>query len=133
MMEDPQKSLKELADIESLAEEILVDKAEIVALDARRNETRMGFRALTKTKKKKAWVAVGPLLIRMSTEKAKDLLQKDQLKSDTQVNKLRSNLKVKVNKLRDLEYQDPVPGFDLRALDKEEFSAVGQALGRRST
>uniref|UniRef100_A0A224Y0S2 Putative p53 and dna damage-regulated protein n=1 Tax=Panstrongylus lignarius TaxID=156445 RepID=A0A224Y0S2_9HEMI len=131
-MENPLNSLKELTGIESLAEEILVDKAEIVALDARRNETRMGLRALTKTNKKKAWVAVGPLLIRLPVDKAKNLLQKDQIKSDTEVNKLRSNLKVKVNKLRDLEYQDPVPGFNLRALGKEEFSAIGQALGRHT-
>ncbi|KAK9507595.1 hypothetical protein O3M35_007418 [Rhynocoris fuscipes] len=130
-MDNPLKSINDLTCIEALAEEILVDRAEIVALDGRRNETRMGLRALTKMKKN-AWVAVGPLMIRMPVDKATEILKTDQNKTDTEVNKLRSNLKVKVNKLRDLEYQDPIPGFNLKALDRTEFSAVGQALGRHA-
>ena len=56
----------------------------------------------------------------------------DQVEADVEINKLRSNLKVKVNDLRDLEHQNPVPGLMLKALSPAEMNAVGQALGRHS-
>ena len=48
------------------------------------------------------------------------------------MNKLRSDLKVKVNKLRDLEHTSPVPGLMLNPMSREEMNAVGQTLGRKS-
>lgn len=128
-MEDPIKGLKALVPVEELAEDILRDKAEIVAIDKRRNENREGIRALINSKEKKVWMAVGPSLVRLPIEKAKCMLQDDMKVADVEINKLRSELKVKVNKLRDLEFQEPIPGINLKPLSKEEFSAVGQVLG----
>ncbi|KAF6208247.1 hypothetical protein GE061_016699 [Apolygus lucorum] len=125
-MENPEKGIKELTEIENVANEILRDKSEIVALDKRRNSNREGIRALMKEKKKTSWMAVGPVLIKLRTEKAKTLLEKDQLATDTEINKLRSELKLKVNKLQDLEYKDPIPGLTLKPLNKQEFSAFKQ-------
>lgn len=51
---------------------------------------------------------------------------------DQEINKLRSDLKVKVNNLRDLDHQPPVPGLTLKALSRSEMDAVGQVLGRSS-
>lgn len=60
------------------------------------------------------------------------LLFTDQVQLDTQINKLRSELKVKVNKLRDMEFQSPVPGLMLNPLSRSELSAVGQIMGRHA-
>lgn len=128
-MEDPIKGLQALVPVEELADEILRDKSEIVALDRRRNENREGLRALKKVAEKKVWITVGPFLVRMPCEKAKTILEDDQKTADIEINKIRSDLKVKVNKLRDFEFKEPVPGLNLKPLSKDEFSAVGQVLG----
>jgi len=57
------------------------------------------------------------------------LLFTDQVQLDTQINKLRSELKVKVNTLRDMEFQSPVPGLMLNPLSRSEISAMGQIMG----
>jgi hypothetical protein len=56
----------------------------------------------------------------------------DQVQLDAQINKLRSELKVKVNKLRDMEFQSPVPGLMLNPLSHSELSAMGQVIGRHA-
>ena len=131
-MENPIKSVNALVPIEELAEDILRDKCEVVAIDRKRNDNREGLRALTKMSEKKIWMAIGPLLIKLPKAKAKNMLIEDQKILDVEINKLRSELKVKVNKLRDLEFQEPVPGFQLKPLTKEEFSAVGQVWGEHA-
>lgn len=80
-MEDPNKSLKYLQELESLGEEIITDRQEIIALDNRRNQTREGIRALTKTKEDKTWLAVGPLLVKLPKQKAEELLKKGMIRN----------------------------------------------------
>lgn len=53
----------------------------------------------------------------------------DQVTINSEINKLRSELKVKVNDLRDLEFEDPVPGLNLKPMTREEMSAINQVLG----
>ncbi|KAI5710853.1 p53 and DNA damage-regulated protein 1 [Diaphorina citri] len=128
-MEDPKKSLQHLTQIEEQAEEILCSQQEVVALDKRRNATREALRAMTKTESKKVWMALGPLLVKVDKTKAEAMLKRDQVVVDCEVNKIRSDLKVKVNKLRDMEYQSPVPGLMLKPMERNEMSAMNQVLG----
>ncbi|KAI5634809.1 prefoldin subunit domain-containing protein [Phthorimaea operculella] len=109
-MDDQAKTLKYLVSVEKLAEEILSDRREIVLLDKRRNQNREALRELTKSSQHKCWVTVGGVLVKHDIEKARNLLEADQRQLDIDINKLRSDLKVKVNDLRDLEMQPPVPG-----------------------
>lgn len=128
-MENPKKSIQHLTQIEEKAEEILSSQQEIVALDKRRNATREALRAITKSQEKKVWMTLGPLLIKVDKSKAEAMLKKDQVIVDCEVNKIRSELKVKVNKLRDLEYESPVPGLDLKPMQRSEMNAMNQVLG----
>ena len=75
-MDNPDKSLQYLKELESLGEEILVDRQEIIALDKRRNETREGLRELKNSKATKTWFALGPLLLKFPTNKVENLLKK---------------------------------------------------------
>lgn len=129
MDENQKELLKHLQQVESKAGEILTDRQEIVALDMRRNDDRVGMRALEKQKHDKAWLTVGPLLMKMSSKHAVELLKKDQNQCDVEINKLRSELKVKVNELRDLELSPPVPGLMLKPLSHSEMSAMNQVFG----
>ena len=54
----------------------------------------------------------------------------DQKQCDIEINKIRSNLKVKVNELREMEYNPPVPGLNLKPMSKKEMAAMDQVLGK---
>ncbi|KAL6266347.1 hypothetical protein P5V15_003202 [Pogonomyrmex californicus] len=130
MMNEHQRLLEHLEKVENKAGEILTDREEIVALDKRRNDDRVGMRALQKQSHEKAWITVGPLLLKMPSKAAEELLEKDQRECSTAINKLRSDLKIKVNELRDLELIPPVPGLMLEPMSCKEMDAIGQILGR---
>lgn len=70
-----QERLDYLQKIEEKGVEILTDRQEVVALDKRRNDDRMGMRAVQKQKGDKTWITVGPLLLKMSSKKAEELLK----------------------------------------------------------
>ncbi|XP_018317510.1 G patch domain and ankyrin repeat-containing protein 1 homolog [Mycetomoellerius zeteki] len=130
MADEQHRLLEHLEKVENKAGEILTDREEIVALDKRRNDDRVGMRALQKQLHEKTWITIGPLLLKMSSKAAEELLEKDQKECDTAINKLRSNLKIKVNELRDLEMIPPVPGLMLEPMSHKEMNAIGQILGR---
>ncbi|KAK7788556.1 hypothetical protein R5R35_011746 [Gryllus longicercus] len=129
LLEDPKKSLKHLSEVEKLGEEILVDRQEIVALDKRRNHNREALRALKNGAGSKTWMAVGSLLIKLPQEQASKALEKDQMHLDVEINKLRSNLKVKVNALQDMEHKDPIPGLTLQPMTHKEMRTIKSAMG----
>ncbi|KAJ8676554.1 hypothetical protein QAD02_012341 [Eretmocerus hayati] len=128
--DDQKEILDFLQKLEEKGVEILTDRQEIVALDKRRNDDRVGMRALEKQKGDKMWLTVGPILLKMPSKAAHKLLVEDQKQCDIEINKLRSNLKVKVNELRDLELVPPVPGLMLKPMSRDEMSAMNQVLGK---
>ncbi|CAG9575796.1 unnamed protein product [Danaus chrysippus] len=126
-MDDQAKILKYLVSVEKLAEEIINDKQEIIMIDKRRNQNREALRDLTKSGQTKCWVTVGSVLIKHNVDSAKTLLETDQMQLNIDINKLRSNLKIKVNDLRDLEIQPPVPGLMLVPMSKKETQGLSSA------
>lgn len=73
---DQQKALKHIQKVEEKANEILTDRQEIIALDKRRNNDRVGMRALQKQNCEKLWITIGPLLLKMPSKTAEELLVK---------------------------------------------------------
>eukprot|EP00090_Calanus_glacialis_P020366 TRINITY_DN3134_c0_g1_i1.p1 TRINITY_DN3134_c0_g1~~TRINITY_DN3134_c0_g1_i1.p1 ORF type:complete len:149 (-),score=68.42 TRINITY_DN3134_c0_g1_i1:19-465(-) len=127
--------LAALAEIELAAEEVLASKQEIIDLDRKRNSNREAIRALEKAAKShykgvesKSWLAMGNSFFRLPNRSAVDMLRTDQKKLDISVNKLRSDLKDKVNTLRDKEGKEELKGFGLVALSKEEFSSINNVI-----
>ena len=55
------------------------------------------------------------------------------MRLDSEINKLRSDLKVKVNNLCEIEGKPDLKGLGLKALDKEEVGAVRQVIGPKPT
>lgn len=76
-MNNENTTMEYLFQVERQAEKILLSKSEMVALDKSRNSNRMAIRALTNSKNRedKIWMAVGLSLVKVSVEKAKDMLQ----------------------------------------------------------
>lgn len=60
----------------------------------------------------------------------KECLDLDQKQCDIEINKIRSDLRVKVNDLRDMEHNPPVPGLLLKPMSKSELTVVNQVLGK---
>ena len=131
-MEDQEKLLKYLASLEKLADEICSDKREIIMLDKRRNENREALRDLSKSQassrsQNKCWVTVGSILIKHNIDTTKSLLEADQKQINIDINRLRSDLKVKVNNIRDLEMLPPVPGLMLNPLSSTETKGLSSS------
>lgn len=93
-----QKCLEIIKSTETVADKILMNKQELVALDKRRQENRQAIRRLendgkedseetekqTKTKKKKkVWITIGSLLVKMELEKALKLLKRGNFIDDS--------------------------------------------------
>jgi len=76
MANEHQKLLEHLEKVENKAGEILTDRQEIIALDKRRNDNRVGMRTLQKQPEEKIWITIGPLLLKMSSKTAEELLEK---------------------------------------------------------
>ncbi|CAH0722544.1 unnamed protein product, partial [Brenthis ino] len=126
-MDDQAKVLKYLVLVEKLAEEIINDRREIIMLDKRRNQNREALRELLKSSQSKCWVTVGSVLVKHNLHATKSLLEADQKQLNIDINKLRSNLKLKVNNLRDLEMQPPVPGLMLVPISDKENEGLSRA------
>lgn len=74
-MNEQQTILEHLETVEHKANEILTDQQEIIALDKRRNDDRVGMRALQKQSYDKTWITVGPLILKMPSKTAEELLE----------------------------------------------------------
>ncbi|OWR46459.1 hypothetical protein KGM_216088 [Danaus plexippus plexippus] len=96
-------------------------------IDKRRNQNREALRDLIKSGQTKCWVTVGSVLVKHNVDSAKTLLETDQKQLNIDINKLRSNLKIKVNDLRDLEIQPPVPGLMLVPMSNKETRGLSSA------
>ncbi len=127
------KRFLHMVEIEQKAEEILVDKNDKVKLDMRRNWNRESLRALEKLQSnEKVWMLSHGLYAKFSKAEAKAELEKELKETNIEINKLHSDLKVKVNQLKDLEYQENFnTGFSLKSLTKTELAAVKQVLGNQ--
>ncbi|XP_071784800.1 p53 and DNA damage-regulated protein 1-like [Asterias amurensis] len=130
MEKDMDLVVRHLGELEALAEEVLSDKQQIVDLDRTRNGNREAIRSLmnkeqqNKSSQSKSWVCFGEMFVKLPGESAKAILKQDQVKLNSEIDRLRKDLKPKVAKLRDMEGRKEAKGFDLTALSKDELKAV---------
>lgn len=124
---DQEKILQYLMAVEKLGLEIISDKKQIVMIDKLRNNYREALRDLKNSGQKKCYITIGSILVKNNVDQAISLLEGEQIQLNININKMRSDLKLKVNDLRDLEMQPPVPGLSLVPIsDKEKtmFSKI---------
>lgn len=74
---DSEKIIQLLRSTEEVADKILVNKQELVALDKRRQQTREAIREIDKNciDDKKIWTTIGSMLVKLKKEKALELLK----------------------------------------------------------
>lgn len=72
-----QKCMEILKSTEEVADQVLVNKQELINLDRRRQQNREAIRELEKnTQEKKVWTTIGSMLVKLERQKALDLLKK---------------------------------------------------------
>uniref|UniRef100_A0ABK0L7D5 p53 and DNA damage-regulated protein 1 n=1 Tax=Rattus norvegicus TaxID=10116 RepID=A0ABK0L7D5_RAT len=99
---------------------------QIVDLDTKRNQNREGLRALQKdpSVSEDVMVCFGNMFIKMPHLKTKEMIQKDQEHLDKEIERLRSQLKVKVNRLLEAQGKPELKGFNLNPLNQDELKAL---------
>lgn len=75
-----EKTIEILIETERVADQILQNKQEIIALDRRRQHSREAIREIGKNDEKKVWTTIGSLLVKLPREKSLELLQKGEFK-----------------------------------------------------
>ncbi|XP_067410077.1 p53 and DNA damage-regulated protein 1 [Emydura macquarii macquarii] len=134
MAREPEFVLRYLAEVEELAEEVLAGRQQMVDLDLKRNQNREALRALQKDldPSDKTMVCFGNMFIQLPKSKTKEMIQKDQEHLDEEINQLRKELKVKVNRLFEAQGKPELKGFNLSPLTPEEMRVINQILEGRN-
>lgn len=78
----PDKVLAMLIDTERVADQILMNKQEIVELDKRRQGNREALNELKRTKDQSSWTSVGCILVKLKKETAVQMLEEGEDRSD---------------------------------------------------
>ncbi|XP_069809868.1 p53 and DNA damage-regulated protein 1 [Dendropsophus ebraccatus] len=119
-----------LQEVERKAEDVLGDRRQIVDLDMKRNQNREALRALSGDPSQSGPVTVcfGNMFINLPKDKVKAMIEQDQEQLDGEINRLRSQLKVKVNQLYEAQGQPELKGFHLTPLDPDEVKAINKVL-----
>uniref|UniRef100_A0A8C8YJ60 P53 and DNA damage regulated 1 n=1 Tax=Prolemur simus TaxID=1328070 RepID=A0A8C8YJ60_PROSS len=128
---EAERVLQYLVEVEELAEEVLADKRQIVDLDAKRNQNREGLRALQKdlSLSEDVMVCFGNMFIRMPHLQTKEMIEKDQEHLDKEIEKLRKQLKVKVNRLFEAQGMGYGPGGNWKPGGRELSARTLQGRG----
>ncbi|KAK2507343.1 hypothetical protein MC885_013960 [Smutsia gigantea] len=123
---EAERVLRYLVEVEELAEEVLADKRQIVDLDAKRNQNREGLRALQKDLSlsgKSGFRHHSPGgLCNFPSETRQEATDQDRL--DKEIERLRKQLKVKVNRLFEAQGKPELKGFNLNPLNQDELKAL---------
>uniref|UniRef100_K7F6V3 P53 and DNA damage regulated 1 n=1 Tax=Pelodiscus sinensis TaxID=13735 RepID=K7F6V3_PELSI len=75
-----------------------------------------------------AMVCFGNMFIQLPKSKTKEMIQKDQEQLDEEINQLRKELRVKVNRLYEAQGKPELRGFNLNPMTPEEMKAIHQIL-----
>ncbi|XP_025913026.1 p53 and DNA damage-regulated protein 1, partial [Apteryx rowi] len=103
---------------------------QIVDLDVKRNRNREALRALQKEPDadEEAMVCFGNMFIELPKAKTKEMMQKDQEHLDEEINKLRKELRGKVNRLFEAQGKAELKGFNLNPMTPEEMKLINRIL-----
>ncbi|XP_018589572.1 p53 and DNA damage-regulated protein 1 isoform X1 [Scleropages formosus] len=129
-----ERVLRYLAEVEEAAEDVLADKQQIVDLDVRRNRNREALNALRRdaemSDEDKIKVCFGSMFIKLPKKTTRQMIHKDQEQLDKEICDIRKRLKVKVNRLNELQGKPELKGFNLSPLSRDEMKAINQVLKR---
>ncbi|NXE88765.1 PDRG1 protein, partial [Menura novaehollandiae] len=76
----------------------------------------------------KAMVCFGNMFIELPKVKTREMLRQDQEQLDEEINNLRKELRVKVNRLYEAQGKPELKGFNLNPMSAEEMKLINRIL-----
>ncbi|NWI89672.1 PDRG1 protein, partial [Pitta sordida] len=76
----------------------------------------------------KAMVCFGNLFIELPKAQTREMLRQDQDQLDEEINNLRKELRVKVNRLYEAQGKPELKGFNLNPMSAEEMKLINRIL-----
>jgi len=107
--------------------------SKIVDFDRKRNTNREALRKLFEMEKqrdnlmKKLWLCSGDIFIRIPSKNAKSIIEHEQENLDTEINRLRKEIKEKTSKLNEIEGlpDSAAPFVHLKPFQLEDLLCTG--------
>ncbi|XP_077567887.1 p53 and DNA damage-regulated protein 1 [Stigmatopora nigra] len=129
MVCDSHRVLRKLTEVEMVAEDVFATKQQIIDLDMKRNRNREALNALKNDlHSKKVKVCLGQMFIKFQKSKMQEMIQKDQEQLDTEMNDLHKGLKVKVNRLNEMQGKADLGAYNLLPRSYGEIKAIKSTL-----
>ncbi|KAJ7994414.1 hypothetical protein DPEC_G00249030 [Dallia pectoralis] len=127
---EAQRVLEYLTEVEEAAEDVLSNKQQIVDLDKKRNMNREALNALKHelVSEEKVQVCFGNMFIKFPKAKTKEMIERDQEQLDTEISKVRQELKDQLNHLNNLQGKPELTGYNLSPLSSEEVESINHLL-----
>ncbi|NXF80705.1 PDRG1 protein, partial [Sclerurus mexicanus] len=76
----------------------------------------------------KALVCFGGMFVELPKAKAREMLRQDQEQLDEEINNLRKELRVKVNRLYEAQGKPELKGFNLNPMSAEEMKLINRIV-----
>ncbi|TGZ66217.1 hypothetical protein CRM22_005443 [Opisthorchis felineus] len=118
--------LEHLEQVEELGELVIAKQQQSVLCDKNRQQTREALSAVSKlsTNEEKQWVMLSDQFFLLPRNQLIQALRDDLKTYNSEVDRLRKELKADINMLRELEGNHSLKGFDLVALSKEDIEST---------
>ncbi|GAA41144.1 p53 and DNA damage-regulated protein 1 [Clonorchis sinensis] len=118
--------LEHLEQVEELGELVISKQEQSVLCDKNRQQTREALSAVSKlsANEEKQWVMLSDQFFLLPRNQLIQALRDDLKTYNSEVDRLREELKADINMLRELEGNHSLKGFDLTALSKEDIEST---------
>eukprot|EP00002_Diphylleia_rotans_P030686 TRINITY_DN6327_c0_g1_i1.p1 TRINITY_DN6327_c0_g1~~TRINITY_DN6327_c0_g1_i1.p1 ORF type:complete len:131 (+),score=35.60 TRINITY_DN6327_c0_g1_i1:80-472(+) len=116
--------------VEELAEAVLIGQQQLIDYDRKRNSNREALNALKKVAPdQKVWTCFGDMFIKFPQPATKKILDENQKRIETEITKLRQDIKEKAQLLNDMEGRDEEKRewealSRLRSLSKQDMNML---------
>ena len=127
MMDQLIETLKEF---EQIGDIILNDRRKLIDYDMKRQKNREALRAIDKVKddQTKIWFCHGNSFVRMDSNQVKTKINNDNQMINDNIDKIRSETKLNLAKLKRMEGREEFKGFDLNPLSQDELKNLQKLL-----
>ena len=127
MMDQLIETLKEF---EQIGDTILNDRRKLIDYDMKRQKNREALRAIDKVKddQTKIWFCHGNSFVRMDSDQVKTKINNDNQMINDNIDKIRSETKLNLAKLKRMEGSEEIKGFDLNPLSQDELKNLQKLL-----
>lgn len=120
-----EKLFRDLEELEAAAEKVVSSQEKCKLYEMNRRKSQEALNRLNDSSAPNtAWACLSHQFFKVPKDGLKNALKSDMNTLSTEISSLRSDIKRDMENLRKLEGKEPLKGFNLKPLTREEISAV---------